>query len=394
MAEQSKPQGDAADSGKVSDESARKTEPEQQSAAAKPAEKVADTKSPQQTPARTAAPKPKPTTAQAGGGSRASMALTVVALVIALAALAGAGWLYQQNMELTTRLSDVDRDARARFDALASHDAIKGLDERTRLLAERVAARFAKIDESLQSTNEALRSASEEQIRDQRGWRLAEIDYVLRIAAHRLMLLQDIDGAIAALQTADRQLHQLGSPVFIPLREQLNDDIRALRAVQRPDIPGVAIRLDGLIDAAYELPPRSVPTGFQTTSSDAAGALTGVWEKLQRFVVIKRNEEPLRAPPIRYAPENHARTLAATLGAAQTAALRTDTAEYRRLLASAGQSLRDNFDPASQLVTDTLREVEALSGVAITAELPDITGAFALLDELRSGGGEAEETAQ
>ncbi len=394
MAEQSKPQGDAPAGGKVNDERAREAEPKQQPVAAKPGEKAAETRSQQQTPARPPAPKPKAKAAQAVGGSRSATALTVVALVIALLALGGAGWLYQQNTVLTARLGDVDRSARTRFDELASHEAIKGLDERKRLLAERVAARFAKIDESLQSTNEALRSAAEEQIRDQRGWRLAEVDYVLRIAAHRLMLLQDIDGAIAALQTADRQLHQLGSPVFIPVREQLNADIRALRAVQRPDIPGVAIRIDGLMDVAYELPPRSVPSGFQAVSAEARGAVDGVWETLQRFVVIKRNEEPLRAPPIRYAPENHARTLLATLGSAQTAALRTDTAEYRRLLASAGQSLRDNFDPQSQLVSDTLQEIEALSGVVLTAELPDITGAFKLLDELRSGGAPEEESAQ
>ena len=83
MAEQSKPQGDAPDSGKVNDEKAREAAPKQP-VAAKPVEKAAETKSQQQTPARPPAPKPKAKTAQAGGGSRTSMALIVVALVVAL----------------------------------------------------------------------------------------------------------------------------------------------------------------------------------------------------------------------------------------------------------------------------------------------------------------------
>lgn len=323
----------------------------------------------------------------------APVLLAGVALVVALAALGGAVWLHQQNTELSARLSDVDRGAQARYEQLASHAAVKELDERTRLLAERVAARFAKIDESLQRTDEALRSAAEEQIRDERGWRLAEIDYVLRIAAHRLLLLQDIDGAIAALQTADLQLHHLGSPVFISLRERLDADMRALRAVQRPDIPGVAIKIDGLMDVVYELPPRIATGDFQTAGADVEAPLDGVWEFVSRFVTVRRNQELVRAPPVRYAPENHARTLVATLRAAQTAALRADTSEYGRLMAVAAATVREHFEPGSQLVTDTLREIETLAGASLTAALPDITGSFVLLDELRAGNQESEETA-
>ncbi|MDH3450893.1 MAG: uroporphyrinogen-III C-methyltransferase, partial [Gammaproteobacteria bacterium] len=260
----------------MSTDEPQKPERKQDPVPVEPAAKATQGNEPQrtaasQTPAKTAA---KP--AKAADRSRAPVLLAGIALIVALAALGGAAWLYQENAKLTGRLNDVDRSAQTRFEELASHDAIKKLDERTRLLAERVAARFAKIDESLQRTDETLRSAAEEQIRDQRGWRLAEIDYVLRIAAHRLMLLQDIDGAIAALQTADRQLHQLGSPVFIPLRERLDADMRALRTVQRPDIPGVAIRIDGLMDVVYELPPRSVPSGFQTAGVDSEAGFDGV----------------------------------------------------------------------------------------------------------------------
>ncbi|MDH3713349.1 MAG: uroporphyrinogen-III C-methyltransferase [Gammaproteobacteria bacterium] len=394
MEEQNKPQSDARQNDKLS--AGDKPAPGQEKAAApgKLAEKS--------TASKNAAPPPPPREVQKKPAEeprkpahrrRTPILLAGVALFVALAALGGAGWLYQQNNELAARVGDVDRGAQSRYEQLGSHEAIKGLDERTRLLAERVAARFAKIDESLQRADEALRNAAQEQIRDERGWRLAEIDYVLRIGAHRLLLLQDIDGAIAALQTADRQLHQLGSPVFIPLRERLDADMRALRSVQRPDIPGVSIKIDGLMDVVYELPPRTVTGDFQTAAAEVDAPLDGVWEFVSRFVTVKHNQEPVRTPPVNYAPENHARTLVATLRAAQTAALRADSGEYVRLMAVAAATLREHFDPQSHLVTDTLREVETLAGASLTAELPDITGSFELLDELRAGSDETEVAA-
>jgi uroporphyrin-3 C-methyltransferase len=387
MEEENKPQSGAPQDGKLS--TSDQPVPNKQPAPApdKSAEKK-DT-----VPAGETQPKPAQKPRKPADRQRAPILLAGGALFVALAALGGAGWLFQQNTDLAARLNDVDRGAQTRYEQLASHAAIKGLDERTRLLAERVAARFEKIDKSLQRTDEALRSAAEEQIRDERGWRLAEIDYVLRIAAHRLMLLQDIDGAIAALETADRQLHQLGSPVFIPLRERLDADMRALRAVQRPDIPGVAIKIDGLMDTVYELPPRTANGDFQTAGTDVEAPLDGVWELVSRFVTVKHNQEPVRSPPVHYAPENHARTLVATLRAAQTAALRADGSEYARLMAVAAATVREHFEPQSHLVTDTLREIETLAGASLAAELPDITGSFALLDELRAGGDEAEEKA-
>jgi hypothetical protein len=62
-------------------------------------------------------------------------------------------------------------------------------------------------------------------------------------------------------------------------------------------------------------------------------------------------------------------------------------------MAVAAATVREHFEPQSHLVTDTLREIETLAGASLAAELPDITGSFALLDELRAGGDEAEEKA-
>ena len=147
------------------------------------------------------------------------------------------------------------------------------------------------------------------------------------------------------------------------------------------------------MDVVYELPPRTVEPGVQLASTDVEAPLEGLWKLVDRFVKVKRNDEPLRAPPIRYAPENHARLLVATFDAAREAALRSDKSEYTRLMNVATMTLTDYFDLEAPLVGETLRETETLAGASLSAELPDITGSFALLEKLRRGN-EEEEPAQ
>ncbi len=333
-----------------------------------------------------AAPKPR--------GSRVSLVISVVALIVALAALGGGGWLFLQGRTLAEQHARHVQDAGVRWAQLADQTAIKSLDERTRTLAERAAARFEGLDKRISGLDQAMRDAAARQVRDERGWRLAEVEYILRIASHRLRLLQDVAGAIAALQTADRQLQTLTSPVFIPLREQIERDLGALRQVEQPDLPGIAIRLAALIDAVPELAPlaRAAPEPEETGS--VAGATSGFLKTLQRFVVIKRNEQPVNAPALRYAPVSHARLLSTTLRAAQGAALAANEAEYRRLVNGARETLQQHFDMGRDSSLRFAERLENLAAAPLVVALPDITASFVMLEQLRSKGAGSEEAAQ
>ena len=123
----------------------------------------------------------------------------------------------------------------------------------------------------------------------------------------------------------------------------------------------------------------------QCTTDDQAQPLTaGVWGALQQLVVIKRNQQPVRSPPVAYAPRHHERTVTTALRAAQSAALRTDTEEYQRLLMTAAQTLNDHFDTADESVRRALSELAELSSAQLVVELPDITGSLRLLEEARA----------
>lgn len=85
-------------------------------------------------------------------------------------------------------------------------------------------------------------------------WSLAEIEQVLSTANQQLQLSGNIDGALVALQNADRTLSHSNKPQFIAIRGAIARDIERLRAVPNIDTVGMALKLDSIINEVNRLP--------------------------------------------------------------------------------------------------------------------------------------------
>lgn len=85
-------------------------------------------------------------------------------------------------------------------------------------------------------------------------WSLAEIEQVLSTANQQLQLSGNIDGALVALQNADRTLSRSNKPRFIAIRGAIARDIERLRAVPNIDTAGMALKLDSMISEIGRLP--------------------------------------------------------------------------------------------------------------------------------------------
>lgn len=85
-------------------------------------------------------------------------------------------------------------------------------------------------------------------------WSLAEIEQVLSTANQQLQLSGNIDGALVALQNADRTLSHSSKPQFIVIRGAIARDIERLRAVPNIDTAGMALKLDSIINEVSRLP--------------------------------------------------------------------------------------------------------------------------------------------
>jgi uroporphyrin-3 C-methyltransferase len=85
-------------------------------------------------------------------------------------------------------------------------------------------------------------------------WALSEVEQVLSTASQQLQLAGNVQGALLALQNADRSLSRSDKPQFIGVRRAIAADMEKLKATPAVDLAGVAVRLDSVIGQVDTLP--------------------------------------------------------------------------------------------------------------------------------------------
>lgn len=320
--------------------------------------------------------------------------LAIAALVIALGTLLGgyfvwhevqrqAAWQQQvlgqidsRGQALDTRLASF-KD-RLDSDLAASERSRRGIEDQQRQLASAQAG-----------LEEALTVLRAQLGRSQHDWVLAEVQYLLTVANQRVQLQQDTATAAAALDSADRRLQGLADPGFDPVREQIARELTALRAVSRPDLPGVALTLDTLANTVVELPlkdaqVRAVPAEDATAAADSAEddwtrLPQLIWDELRSLVVVRHNDAPIGPllPPEQrfFLYEN----LRLQLSIARLAALAGDTASYRASLNTAAGWLDEHFAADAPRNLAARAELERLAAIELRPPLPDISASLRLL---------------
>ena len=79
-----------------------------------------------------------------------------------------------------------------------------------------------------------------------RHWLLAEIEYLLQLAAQKVWLQQDFATALALLASADEKLAKLDDPSLTPVRQAIAADSAQLQQIQVPDLSQLHIKLQQL----------------------------------------------------------------------------------------------------------------------------------------------------
>ncbi len=112
--------------------------------------------------------------------------------------------------------------------------------------------------ESRQLENQTQQLALEQLYQDlsksRDDWALSEVEQVLSTASQQLQLAGNVQGALLALQNADRALARSDKPQFIAVRRAIAADLEKLKATPSVDLAGVAVRLDGVISQVDKLP--------------------------------------------------------------------------------------------------------------------------------------------
>ena len=234
------------------------------------------------------------------------------------------------------------------------------------------------------------------EISAQHAWVQAEVIFLLRVANQRLSLVADRDGALKALQIADRRLFDLGTPAFAPVRAKIAAEIRSLQAVAVTDIGGIAQRLAGFAGSVQALPmadsidPQS-PGVEETGASDGWSIDRAVDKMKQAFsgmVRISRSEEeitPVLAPKERFFLR---RNLELQFEMARLSAMQRDQENFAQSLDQAASWIGLYFDTANTEVGDILAAIDALRTTDLSPPLPEISGSLILMLSAADGPGE------
>ncbi|MBQ0760773.1 MAG: uroporphyrinogen-III C-methyltransferase [Zhongshania sp.] len=319
-----------------------------------------------------------------------SNVLGLLALLIAIAALALAGWMYQQEQLLAAQEESNSagfqselkslRTSQAEFTSLisAQREALSQLrsDASTRL--DTLARRSQDLEVSVQSLATVNRQ----------DWLLAEAEYLLRLANQRAQLSHDPRSAAQLLSSADEVLRDLDDAGLHPVRAQLAKEIGALQSSAERDVEGSYLALQALANEAEKLKIYKAPSyeALEVTEEQSGwqqrlqGGLTAAWEKLRSYIRIRHHEENFRA---QLAPEQEAvlrASLQLMFEQAQLALLANQPELYQRALEKAASWL-NRYYQLDEHRDALLQQINTLAEVKVDAELADISGSLRSLKE-------------
>ena len=342
---------------------------------------------------------------------KSGRALAALALLIALLAAAGAGYALWQwwQAEREAAANDwqgalataLDETAQARTAADTARaelqQALGELRERDSEVAQ-LLAESARQREALAAALASQKGAAKT---SPGTWRVAEAEYLLRVANHRLLMERDASGARHLLQLADDILREAEDFAFHDVRALLAEEITALARFTDADVQGVFLRLEAVKGSLGQLPLRlpeyiAATGGESNEQTDAISSPpappaepTSMWaalaQRLTGLVRFRQHQGDARRPllPPKQADYLHM-NLRLALDRAQLAALRHDAEVFRVSLTDASEWLAAFVDARGPAATNMAAELDDLLQTNLAGELPDISRSLARLRQLRT----------
>ncbi|MDW3095837.1 MAG: uroporphyrinogen-III C-methyltransferase [Gammaproteobacteria bacterium] len=206
-------------------------------------------------PKTTTAPtKPAANTNKQKSGSALLGVFVFLTFLLAVAGI-GAGYYVWQQMQQQFQAAEVERKALEHaLGTLDQNPRIQKFSrnfnkkiEDTNSNIEKISKNIKSLDGEQQRLASVVEKTSDIIGRGQNGWMLKEVEHVLRMSQHRLLLDRDFDGAIAGLKSADQRLNDIHDVRLIPIRKSIAKQTQTLNQFPHPDYTGIQLQLDNTI---------------------------------------------------------------------------------------------------------------------------------------------------
>ena len=299
-------------------------------------------------------------------------------LILALAGVAGYYWWLEQ--EVKQEYQDTIAELRGQLALKAGNDALAA-----RL--EPLQAQIGRLDRNLTqlgTEQKSLQAASEKLYelygRDKNDWQLAEVEYLMRVAQHKLILQDDFAGAAVTLQAASDLIGLTGDPGLLPVRVRISEEIAELRTRKRADLVGMTLILAQLGREVKTLKPGFAPrsAAVESETQPPADADQDWQSQLGDFIdsLVEIRHESAEPTEIEASVADVGQTLADNLKLARWAVLERDAHRYRQLIEQSLRLFREFYDLDNAANHDFLSQLQDLQKRVLKPEKPDITGSL------------------
>lgn len=334
----------------------------------------------------------KPAVSEAPRPRRSWFNLFNFLLIIGLAAAAGYYWWQQQQLQQQQQQDyrNAIADLRQQIESRVSGSR---LDSSLTPLKSDIGGLDRKIEE-LGLGQQNLRESSEKLFelygRDKNDWKFAEVEYLMRVAQHKLILQDDFEGAAITLQAASDKIGLTGDPGLLSVRVMISEEIADLKTRKRADLVGMTLILAQLARQVRVLEPGfavRVDESRSTPSLPSAPASQSWLDKLDRFIdslfTIRYEND---APPSEIEANivNVSETLEDNLKLARWAVLDRDAYQYGRLIEQSLRLFREFYDQDNAANNDFLKQLQDLQKMQLKPEKPDIDGSLRELQRILS----------
>lgn len=318
--------------------------------------------------------------------SKSGSALAVLAILFSLGALAASGYLYMQQKNRSQHTASSFNNLESSLQGIRTE-----LENNQQLVQQNQERQYSGIKSEIQSIKKSTAQINSKTENTQQTWSVEEIHHLLQLAVDQLSLAANIDGALAALEIADRRISASVDPELQPVRQQIAVDIASLRQVERIDLAGTIHRLSAVEKSIDHIPTVGQRTASEqtTTIGSLPAKADSVWQQigqdLSGLVKIRRIDQPevpLLPPEQAYFLRENTKALLMT---ARIALLRNDNEIYKKTLQQTQQWLNKYFNIESQNAKWALAEIEKLAALNPTPQLPDITGSLSQLQAITEG---------
>ncbi len=309
-------------------------------------------------------------------------------LIIGIVAAAGYYWQVQQKTELQKNKTIAALQAQIGQKADASQ--LRGL---LSPLESGIGDSVSQIGE-LQRQQQALQETTEKLYelygRDESDWQLAEVEYLMRIAQHKLFLENDFEGAAITLQAASDKIAATGDPGLLSVRVQIGDEIAELKTRARPDLVGMTLLLSQL---GKQL--RSLKPGYQPSIETITEIVQPQAENLpdqtideqvisfiSSLVTVRQNEfEPTKTEALIVDVEE---ILETNLKLTRWTVLERDEFQYSQLMQENVEIFKQYYNLENAANSDFYNQLLELQKAEVKPQKPDISGSLEMMKRIIS----------